>query len=71
MSNAFKDTLSGPQAKRMLMEAKAYTHALPETLMVGAQHLLNWMEVKANADDLRKAREGDPKPTPSKGKLNG
>ena len=57
MSAIFRDALNTPQARRMLLELKAYTHTLPETLMIGAQHVVNYMEVKATKDERDKGRE--------------
>lgn len=57
MSQAFKNALSTPDGRRMVLETKAYTHTLPESLMIGAQHLLNWMEVRATAEERKKGRE--------------
>lgn len=57
MSQAFKHALTTPDGRRMLLEMKAYTHSLPESLMIGAQHIVNWMEVKANAEERAKGRD--------------
>ena len=61
MSEHFKQALDTVAARRMLLELKAYTHTLPETLMLGANHLLNHMEVKAGEEDRAKLR-GPAKP---------
>lgn len=57
VSDVFTVALGTKEARAMLLEAKAYTHGLPETLMIGAQHLLNWLEVKATAAERAKHRE--------------
>ena len=57
MSDTFKTALSTPDGRRMLLELQAYCHALPETLMLGANHLLNHMQVKAGEQERAKGRE--------------
>lgn len=57
MSEVFKQALDTVPARRMLLELKAYCHALPETLMLGANHLLNHMEVKAGEQERDKLRD--------------
>ncbi len=57
MSDHFRDALDTPAARRMLLELMAYTHSLPETLQLGANHLLNHMQVKATAEERAKGRE--------------
>jgi hypothetical protein len=64
VSEHFRDALGTTAARRMLLELMAYTHTLPETLQLGANHLLNHMQVKATASERAKHREPV---TPAKG----
>lgn len=57
MSQAFKGALGTQDGRRMLLELMAYTHTLPESLQLGANHLLNHMQVKATAEERNKGRE--------------
>lgn len=66
MSEHFRQALDTPPARRMLLELMAYTHTLPETLQLGANHLLNHMQVKATETERKKGREPQ---KPAKGRL--
>ena len=55
--NAFKEALDGAAARRMMLELMAYTHTLPETLQLGANHILNHMQVQANKEERAKGKE--------------
>ena len=57
MSESFRQALDTPAAKRMLLELFAYCHQLPETLQLGANHLLNHMQYKASEQERARMRE--------------
>jgi len=57
MSQVFKVALGSKEARQMLLDAKAHAQSLPETLMLGAQYMLGWMEVKATAEERAQGKE--------------
>lgn len=66
MSEHFRQALDTPAGRRMLIELLAYTHTLPESLMLGANHLLNHMQVKATETERKQGRTTT---SPAKGRL--
>ena len=56
MSDTFRNALSTPEGRRMLLELIAYSSRLPETLMLGAQHLIGYMQTKASEEERAKGR---------------
>jgi len=66
--NAFAESLNNAAGKRMLLELFAYCHALPETLQLGANHIVNHMQVQATKEERARGRE--PRKD-AKGRVNG
>ena len=66
MSQPFRDALSTVASRRMLLELMAYTATLPESLMLGANHLLNHMQRKATEEERATGREPQ---KPAKGRV--
>ena len=61
VASAYALLVKSPGATLVLGDLITYTHTLPETLQLGANHLLNHIQFKALALDREKRREKESK----------
>lgn len=57
MADHIKIALQTKEARLMMIDARRHTSTLPETLMLGADHILSWLELQATREERAKSKE--------------